>query len=78
MKHKAEDFKENQWVTCTNQWCTKNTGKKLNTSTSIKEKGITKDEFPGWGAYNTVLDACQRNPSYFTIVDEVINNYEIY
>jgi hypothetical protein len=79
MKHTSKDFKENQWVICSKAWCAVNGGKKLNTSTitSIPGKGAV-NEFPGWNSFRTVLEACQKNPSYFTIVDEVINNYEIY
>lgn len=74
MIHKAEHFKENQWVTCKSGWCSIKSGKRMNTSTVVKNNS----EFPGWYAFNTVLEACQKNPNYFIILDEVINNYEIY
>jgi len=76
--HKPEDFKENQWVTCKPSWCSNNAGKRLNTSTKTKVGKNTTEGFPGWSAFKTVLEACQNNPKYFSIVDEVINNYEIY
>lgn len=78
MAHKATDFKENQWVICTQQWCQTNGGKKINTSTVTSKGKYALDGFPGWNNFKTVLDACKKNPSYFTIVDEVINDYEIY
>lgn len=78
MEHKAEDFKENQWVTCKPTWCSNNAGKRMNTSTVVRKGRATTKEFPGWHAFETVLEACQKNPNYFIILDEVINNYEIY
>ena len=79
MIHKAEDFKENMMVKLLPGFCCENTGKIFNTSTitSIPGKGAVKG-FPGWYSFRTILEACQKNPRYFSIVDQVINNYEIY
>jgi hypothetical protein len=79
MKHKAEDFKENMMVMLLPGFCGTNTGKTFNTSTitSLPGKGAVEG-FPGWYSFKSVLEACQKNPKYFIIVDHVINNYEIY
>jgi hypothetical protein len=80
--HKPEDFKENMMVKLLPGFCGENTGKVLNTSTitSLRGNGAVEG-FPGWYSYRTVLEACQKNPKYFIIVElstQVINNYEIY
>jgi hypothetical protein len=76
--HKPKDFKENQWVTCTSSWCSNNAGKRLNTSTITRVGKNATEGFNGWYAFGTVLEACQKNPEYFIILDEVINDYQIY
>lgn len=72
----AEKFKPDMLVKVKPGFCSKNSGKVLNTSTKAKGDEVN---FPGWTGYPTVLDACITNPQYFEIVETpVINNYEIY
>lgn len=74
---KPEDFREGMLVKLAKSgFCSNNTGKILNTSMQAKSNPT---DFPGWSAFNTVLDACQSYPDYFEIVDSVvINDYSIY
>lgn len=75
---KAEDFKENMEVILLPGFCKYNIGKRLNTSTVTSIGGKNTEPFLYWDSFKTVLEACQKYPEYFKIVDPIINNYSIY